>query len=114
MAAVKRGLRFEICYGQGMGPEREKRSTFLSNVKALIRATGGRGLVVSSEAKGVLALRGREDVGNLGVVWGLSADQAKEAGTVNPRGVVVNERIRRSGHRGAVDVVDSGAVPMEE
>ncbi|OIW25908.1 PHP domain-like protein [Coniochaeta ligniaria NRRL 30616] len=116
MAAVSRGLRFEICYGQFLGAKKDDsraRSNFLSNVAGLIRATKGRGLVVSSEAGSALGLRGPADVVNLLAVWGLGTERGKAAMTENARGVVVNEGIRRRGFRGVVDVL-GGAEGEEE
>ncbi|KAI1209672.1 PHP domain-like protein [Annulohypoxylon truncatum] len=107
MAAVNRGLRFEICYGRalGDGADARARANFIGNVAQLVRATRGRGLVVSSEAVDVLGLRAPADVVNLLAVWGLPAERGMEALGVNPRGVVVNEGIKRSGFRGVVDIV---------
>ncbi|KAI0137564.1 PHP domain-like protein [Hypoxylon sp. NC0597] len=110
MAAVSRGLRFEICYGRAVGPgaDARARANFIGNVAQLVRATRGRGLVVSSGGEGgggVLALRAPADVVNLLAVWGLPTDRGMEALGTNPRGVVVNEGIKRSGFRGVVDII---------
>jgi ribonuclease P/MRP protein subunit RPP1 len=75
-----------------------------------VRATRGRGLVVSSEARSVLGVRAPADVENLLAVWGVSGDQAKETVTVTPRSVVANEGLRRRGFRGIIDVVDGGEI----
>jgi ribonuclease P/MRP protein subunit RPP1 len=108
MTAVNRGIFFEICYAQIVDADANKRTNFISNVMAIVRATKGRGLVLSSEAKGVLGLRGVADVVNLLGVWGLSRERAVEGCRENPRGVVVNEGIKRRGFRGVVDVVYGG------
>ncbi|GAP92167.2 putative RNase P subunit p30 [Rosellinia necatrix] len=125
MSAVGRGVRFEVCYSQVLqGPapasathtsgggqaaaapvDARARATFIGNVASLVRATRGRGIVVSSEARSALGLRAPADVVNLLHVWGLSADRAAEGLGLLPRGVVVNEGLRRSGFRGVVDVV---------
>ncbi|KAI0007743.1 RNase P subunit p30-domain-containing protein [Xylariaceae sp. FL0662B] len=117
MAAVKRGVRFEVCYAQVLSPndagsDPRARAAFLGNLVQLVRATRGRGLVVSSGGDGggggaeaVMALRAPADVVNLLAVWGLPADRAVEAMRANPRAVVVNEGIRRSGFRGVIDIV---------
>lgn len=84
------------------------------NVQSIVRATAGRGLVVSSEARSVLGVRAPADVGNLLKVWGLGAERAVEAQTVHPRVVVANEAIRRTGYRGVVDVVDGGEKPARK
>ncbi|KAK5630473.1 hypothetical protein RRF57_006188 [Xylaria bambusicola] len=142
MFAVSRGIRFEVCYSQVLqgpvpahvlGPKGNKdwnsgysggadaraRAAFIGNVSSLIRATRGRGIVISSEAQSVLGLRGPADVMNLLHVWGLPADRAKEGLSVLPRSVVVNEGLKRSGFRGVIDIISSadpvqGDVEMAE
>lgn len=122
MAAVHRGTRFEICYSQAFlsgntVDAQRARSNFIGNVLGLLRATKGRGIIVSSEAKSALGLRGPADVVNLLAVWGLGPEKGTEAlGTV-PRAVVVNEGVKRRGFRGVVDIVQTapgGKVRSEE
>ncbi|KAK2011382.1 RNase P subunit p30 [Colletotrichum eremochloae] len=109
MAAVSRGVRFEVCYAQVLGaPDARARATFISNLASLVRATKGRGIVVSSEARSALGLRAPNDVVNLLAVWGLASEKGTEALGANPRGVVVNEGIKRSGFRGVVNVLEVG------
>ncbi|OHE96693.1 RNase P subunit p30 [Colletotrichum orchidophilum] len=120
MAAVSRGVKFEVCYSQiltssaaagsdfGPPPDVRARATFISNFASLVRATKGRGIVVSSEARGALGLRAPNDVVNLLAVWGLGSEKGTEALGVNPRGVVINEGIKRSGFRGVVNVLEVG------
>ncbi|KAI1431833.1 RNase P subunit p30 [Xylaria sp. CBS 124048] len=132
MFAVNRGVRFEVCYSQvlqgpapahvipkggrdtgsnasgaGIPPpvDARARAAFIGNVASLIRATRGRGIVISSEARSVLGLRGPADVVNLLHVWGLPTDQATEGLRALPRGVVVNEGLKRSSFRGVVDII---------
>ncbi|KAK0747940.1 RNase P subunit p30-domain-containing protein [Apiosordaria backusii] len=111
MAAVHRGSRFEICYSQAIrlspsNPESARaRSIFIGNVQSLLRATKGRGIVISSEAKSALGLRGPADVVNLMAVWGLGPEKGFEAMGAGARAVVVNEGVRRRGFRGVVDIV---------
>ncbi|KFX96079.1 hypothetical protein O988_05490 [Pseudogymnoascus sp. VKM F-3808] len=113
MTAVKRGVRIELCYSQALQGGSVDRRNVIMNVQSIVRATSGRGLVVSSEARSVLGVRAPADVGNLLAVWGLSGERAVEAQTINPRAVVVNETIKRTGFRGVVDVVDGGRKPAE-
>ncbi|OHW94131.1 RNAse p subunit p30 [Colletotrichum incanum] len=109
MAAVSRGVKFEVCYSQILGvTDARARATFISNFASLVRATKGRGIVVSSEARSALGLRAPNDVVNLLAVWGLGSEKGTEALGVNPRGVVVNEGIKRSGFRGVVNVLEVG------
>ncbi|KAH8679938.1 RNase P subunit p30-domain-containing protein [Tricladium varicosporioides] len=113
MTAVNRGVRFEICYAQATMGDSIARRNIISNIMGIIRATKGRGLVVSSEAGTAVACRGPADVLNLLGVWGLGRERGLEAMDVNARGLVVNEGIKRSGFRGMVDVVYGGEKPAE-
>jgi ribonuclease P/MRP protein subunit RPP1 len=109
MTAIRRGIRFEICYAQAVQDGgADKRRNFTSNTLAIVRATRGRGLIVSSEARSVLSVRAPADVQNLLNVWGMEQERAKEAISVTPRSVVVNERMRRTSYRGVIDVVEGG------
>ncbi|KAH6657700.1 RNase P subunit p30-domain-containing protein [Truncatella angustata] len=111
MAAVKRGMRFEVCYSQVLGADARGRASFIGNLMQLARATRGRGIVISSEARNVMGLRGPADVTNLFAVWGLSTDKGAEALGVNPRGIVVNEGIKRNGFRGVIEIVQVADKP---
>jgi ribonuclease P/MRP protein subunit RPP1 len=108
MTAINRGIRIEICYGQATGEESNARRNFISNTLAIVRATKGRGLVISSEAKSVLGVRAPADVLNLLGVWGLAKERGLESMGVNPRGVIINEGLKRSSWRGVIDVIDGG------
>ncbi|OLN80993.1 putative ribonuclease P protein subunit 3 [Colletotrichum chlorophyti] len=115
MAAVSRGLRIEVSYAQVLSTtDPRARACFISNLASIVRATKGRGLVISSEARSALSLRAPADVVNLLAVWGLGSERGAEALGVNPRGVVVNEGIKRRGFRGVVDVIEVGRRPEDE
>ncbi|KXX83285.1 putative ribonuclease P protein subunit 3 [Madurella mycetomatis] len=112
MAAVQRGARFELCYAQALScppaPSADAarlRANFIGNAQSLIRATKGRGIVISSEARGALGLRAPADVVNLMAVWGLGPEKGFAGLGEGARAVVVNEGIRRRGFRGVVDIV---------
>lgn len=108
-AAVARGVRLEICYGPGVtGSGLEARRNLIANAMALIRATRGRGIVVSSEARRALGVRAPWDVINLACVWGLSQERGKEAVCKEARKVTALARLRRTSWRGIVDVVHGG------
>jgi ribonuclease P/MRP protein subunit RPP1 len=104
--ALQRGIRFEICYAGGvLGGGTEARRNLISGATALIRATRGRGIVISSEAKSALGLRGPWDLVNLAAVWGLSQERGKETVCEEARKVVQLARLKRESFRGVVDVV---------
>lgn len=106
--AIKRGVRFEVCYSQGLLGEPLARRNLISNVTQLVRATRNRGIILSSEAKLAVGCRGPWDVVNLAAVWGLPQDRAHEAITKEARSVVVSARLKRTSFRGVVDVVYGG------
>ncbi|KAF1353703.1 ribonuclease P complex subunit Pop2 [Delphinella strobiligena] len=111
--AVKRGVRFEVCYSQGLLGESLARRNLISNVVQLIRATrGGRGIIVSSEAKKAVACRAPWDVVNLAAIWGLSQERAHEAVSKEVRSVVASARLKRTSFKGVVDVVYGGEKPQ--
>ncbi|RWQ96519.1 RNase P subunit p30-domain-containing protein [Paecilomyces variotii] len=114
-SAISRGVRFEICYGPGVtGSGLEARRNLIGNAMALIRATRGRGIIISSEAKRALGVRAPWDVINLACVWGLSQERGKEAICEEARKVTALARLKRSSWRGIVDVVHGGEKPKIE
>ncbi|OCK77522.1 PHP domain-like protein [Lepidopterella palustris CBS 459.81] len=111
--AIARGVRFEICYSPGiLAVDSSARRNLIGNVTQLIRATRGRGLVISSEAKIALGCRAPADVINLASVWGLGQERGKEAICKEARSVVVTAQLKRTSYRGVVDVVYGGEKPM--
>lgn len=107
-SALQRGIRFEICYSPGITGGSDARRNLISGATALIRATRGRGIVISSEARSALGLRGPWDVINLAVVWGMGQERGKEAVCEEARKVVQLARLKRESYRGVVDVVYGG------
>lgn len=114
-AAVARGVRLEICYGPGVtGSGLEARRNLIGNAMALIRATRGRGVIVSSEARRALGVRAPADVINLACVWGLSQERGKEAVCEEARKVTALAKLKRTSWRGIVDIVHGGEKPTTE
>ena len=120
LPAVSRGVKFEICYSAGTGGNISgveagiARRNLISNATSLIRATRGRGLVISSEASRALACRGPADVINLAVCWGLGSEKGREGIGAEARGCVVQAEMRRRSFRGVVDVIYAGEKLIEE
>lgn len=109
-AAISRGIRLEICYGPGVtGSGLDARRNLIGNAMSLIRATrGGRGIIVSSEARRALSLRAPWDVINLTCVWGLPQERGKEAICEEVRKVTALAKLKRTSWRGIVDIVHGG------
>ncbi|CAG9950858.1 unnamed protein product [Clonostachys rosea f. rosea IK726] len=88
MAAVSRGVRFEICYSQALAADARGRAQFIANATGLIHVV------------------------NLLDVWGLGREKGMEGLGSVPRSVVVNEGVKRTGFRGVVDVVQALDAPF--
>ena len=112
-SAVARGVRFEICYAPGiLSSDPMARRNLITNATQLIRATKGKGIIISSEASSAIGLRGPMDLVNLAAVWGLSSDQGRQAVEREARSVVVMADMRRTSWRGVIDVIDGGSPPV--
>ena len=111
--AVKRGIKFELCYAPVLlvNDGGQSRRNLISNATGLIRATRGRGLIISSEAKRALALRGPSDVVNMACIWGLGQERGTEGIGREARSVVVQAGLKRTGYRGVVDILYGGEKP---
>lgn len=108
-SALQRGVRFEICYAPSIqSGHSDARRNLISGALALIRATRGRGIILSSEAKNALGVRGPYDVINLAQVWGLGQERGKEALCEEAGKVVRLAALKRTSFRGVVDVIDGG------
>lgn len=111
--ALQRGIRIEICYAPGMSNSDggAPRRNLISNATQLIRATRGRGIIISSEAKRALSCRGPADVVNMGVLWGLGQERGMEAIGREARSAVVQAEMKRRSFRGVIDVIYGGEKP---
>ena len=113
-SATQRGVKIELCYAAGVAADAAARRNLIQNATQIVRATRGRGIVVSGEAMGALACRGPWDVINLAAVWGLGQERGTEAVGKEARWVVAAARLKRLSYRGAVDVVFGGEKPGGE
>lgn len=112
-SALQRGVRMEICYAPGVSNNDGgvSRRNLISNATQMIRATRGRGIIISSEAKKALACRGPADVVNLAAMWGLGQERGVEAIGRDARNVVVQAEMKRRSFRGVIDVIYGGEEP---
>ncbi|KAK6332831.1 hypothetical protein TWF696_002853 [Orbilia brochopaga] len=108
--AIARGIRFEITYASSINDSSARRN-LLANAAALIRATKGKGVIISSEARNAAFCRAPFDVINLATLWGLNQENGNAAITTGPRSVMLQAKMKRQSFRGVIDVVDGGGVP---
>ena len=114
--ALAKGLKIEICYSGGVlgTHDANSRRNLIGNATSIVRATRGRGIVISSEARRALGVRGPWDVVNLATVWGMGPERGKEAIGEAARDVVVQAEMKRRAYRGVVDVVYGGEKPVQQ
>jgi ribonuclease P/MRP protein subunit RPP1 len=75
LKAIAEGTMFEICYGAAMrlntpttgagGLPKEARRNIIAGARELIRVTNGKGIILSSEVRQALEMRGPLDLMNL-------------------------------------------------
>lgn len=113
--AIERGIKFEICYSPGvMAKDSSARRNLIMNTTQLIRASRGRGLIISSEAKSAVGCRAPWDIINLAAVWGLGQERGHEAVTKEARAAIVSAQMKRTSFRGVIDVVYGGEKPEKK
>ncbi|XP_038045954.1 ribonuclease P protein subunit p30-like [Patiria miniata] len=94
-AAIERGLYFEIPYAPAIR-DSTMRKNVLSNAMALITLCRGKNVIITSQATKPLEIRGPHDVANLGLLFGLSEQEAKNAVSTNCRAVLYHAATRRN------------------
>lgn len=109
-SALQRGVRFEICYSPGISGGSDARRNLITGATGLIRATRGRGIIISSSAKSALGCRGPWDVINLAQIWGLNQERGKEAVCDEAEKVTRLAKMKRESFRGVIHVVDGNGV----
>lgn len=92
--AVQRGVHFEITYSAALRDSTARRN-LISNALLLVRATRGRNLLLSSEARRAIDARSAHDVANLGSLFGLSASAARQCLSGNARAAIAHGEARR-------------------
>lgn len=102
-SATSRGIFLEICYSASLSDTAARRQ-LLSNAANIVRATRGRGLIISSEATRAMGLRGPYDLINLATFWGLPQERGRETVCENPRKVLVKAETRRGVYKGVLRI----------
>ncbi|XP_065805880.1 ribonuclease P protein subunit p30 isoform X2 [Labrus bergylta] len=93
--AVERGIMFEVSYSAAIRDSTMRRYT-IANAVSLVETCKGKNLILSSAAEKPLELRGPYDISNLGLLFGLSDGDAKEAVSSACRSVVLHGETRKT------------------
>ncbi|KAG2485580.1 hypothetical protein HYH03_015741 [Edaphochlamys debaryana] len=108
-AALKRGIHFEICYAPGLREPTARRNLFCA-AQALVRATRGRNILLSSSARSAFEVRSPLEVAAMATLFGLTRQQAQDALCLAPRAVLAHAAARLAG-RGAAPVAVAAPAP---
>ncbi|KAI5480526.1 RNase P subunit p30 family protein [Pseudohyphozyma bogoriensis] len=92
---LRAGVMFEIVLrgmvkqDDAIGGAGSRRRNWIAGAREIVRATGGRNVVLSSGAETAGEMRGSEDIVNLCTLIGLTPAQAKDALTTNPQKAIL-------------------------
>ncbi|KAM6185486.1 ribonuclease P protein subunit p30 [Rhynchocyon petersi] len=93
--AIGRGIGFELIYSPAIRDSTVRRYT-ISNALNLMQICKGKNVILSSAAEGPLEIRGPYDVANLGLLFGLSENNAKAAVSTNCRVALLHGETRKT------------------
>ncbi|CAJ1081298.1 ribonuclease P protein subunit p30 [Xyrichtys novacula] len=91
--AVERGVMFEVSYAAAIRDATMRRYT-IANATSLMETCKGKNVILSSAAEKPLELRGPYDITNLGLLFGLSDGDSKEAVSSTCRSAVLHAETR--------------------
>ncbi|KAI8920974.1 ribonuclease P/MRP protein subunit RPP1 [Powellomyces hirtus] len=111
--ALQRGLVFEISYSAAIR-DPTARKNLVSNAAALVRITRGKGVLLTSDARKAMELRGVYDVINLASIFSLPQDRAKHALDATCRAVLLHAATRKQIHRGVVAMEPAGTLAQHD
>ncbi|KAM4525866.1 ribonuclease P protein subunit p30 isoform 1-T1 [Fundulus diaphanus] len=93
--SIDRGVVFEVSYASALRDITMRRYT-IANAVCLMESCKGKNVILSSAAEKALELRGPYDIVNLGVLFGLSDTDSKEAVTSTCRAVLLHAEARKT------------------
>jgi len=95
--AQERGIHFEISIGPGLRSLTDAKQSLISYARKIVTATKGKNVILSVGALRSGEVRGPYDLMNLGVLFGMSQSQAKDAVTKNFDSMLRHSLSRKSG-----------------
>ncbi|KAG5518930.1 hypothetical protein PMAC_002461 [Pneumocystis sp. 'macacae'] len=104
--AITRGIRLEICYASGISDINCRRH-LICNASALVRATRGKGIIISSEASNLMYCRSGYDIINLSTFWGLSQEKGRNAIGKEAKSVIIHGEARKNMSKGVIKLVEN-------
>jgi ribonuclease P/MRP protein subunit RPP1 len=99
--AIARGIYFDIQYSPLFSSPSTKKN-WVSNTAALVRASQGKNLVISSGAESAIHMRSPTDIANLCILFGLKPQAAKESMSKHYLSALLHAETRRKTYRGSI------------
>ncbi|XP_047233893.1 ribonuclease P protein subunit p30 isoform X1 [Girardinichthys multiradiatus] len=93
--AIDRGVVFELSYASALR-DTTMRCYTIANSVCLMESCKGKNIILSSAAEKALELRGPYDITNLGMLFGLSEADSKEAVSSTCRAVLLHAETRKT------------------
>ncbi|KAL8621275.1 hypothetical protein ACOMHN_008100 [Nucella lapillus] len=103
--AMERGIHFEILYSPAIRDSTYRQNTISAALK-LCSICKGKNIIISSGCEKVMELRGPYEIMNLGLLFGLTSPQSKDAVSKNCRAVLKHAEARKIA-KSVVSVVKS-------
>lgn len=111
--AVNRNIMFEIKYAPAIVNSNDRKD--IINRSHKYHSYGkSKNVIISSEARNRFQVRGPYDIANLGLIFGLSEEQAKNSILGLPRKVLISADTRRHGKAGIVLNIRQNAVDSDD
>jgi ribonuclease P/MRP protein subunit RPP1 len=105
-SALKRKIKFEILYAPSIRDINARKNCF-QGASDLIRKTGGKNVILSSQATDLFELRGVNDVVNLCQIFGMDPESARKSMGSNCENVIFRGATRQYTYRGVVSVEEA-------
>ncbi|XP_022098367.1 ribonuclease P protein subunit p30-like [Acanthaster planci] len=112
-AAIERGIYFEIPYAPAIR-DATMRKNVLSNAMTLITLCRGKNVIITSQAIKPLEIRGPYDVANLGLLFGLTEQESKNAVSTNCRAVLYHAATRRNTIKSVMSLQQVSDLPAQD
>lgn len=111
--AVNRNIMFEIKYAPAIVSSTDRKDT-INRAHKYHSYGKSKNIIISSEARNRFQVRGPYDIANLGLIFGLSEEQSKNAILALPRKVLINAETRRHGKAGIIVSVRQNYVDSDD
>jgi len=106
--AVDRGIHFEITLSDCL-KDSGCRRYLIYNAMNLVRVTRGKNIIISSAAEKLMDIRSPYDIANLGTLFGLNFDIAKNCLSSNCHSILLHGATRKA-HQGVFQLVKTNEI----